>query len=381
MSFATRTPETDAGMAIEHTAAVQLRGRTSGAPTITKICIPLPIAKTIKGETRERRPMGSKQLISDISKLSPGDRVESYFSVTYKKPVTKYSYGWMFEFRVADISGQMTVKYWGGQKQEEVQEAYDGVRKDEVVNITGEVSSFRNAIEISVSREKGGLISAVPEGGYDIANLIRSYDNVGDLKRRLAEITFSVKDEYLKSLLISFFKDDQFLEGFSSSPASITLHSAAVGGLLKHTVNVAELCMRVSELHPELDRDLMVAGALLHDIGKVPSFKVTSNITMTEEGNLVGHIILGDHELMRRISEIEGFPELTASKLRHILLAHHGKKEWGSPVEPLFPEALAVHEADDLDAKLDNMITKRKEASTDDDWFWDGRHNRLIYLR
>jgi len=378
ISCITSTPETDAGMAIEHTAVRQLRGRTSGAPTITKICIPLPIAKTIEGATRERRPMASKQLISE---LKPGDRVDSYFAVNYKKPVSDYKYGSMFEFRVADRSGQMTVKYWGGQDKQAVQGLFLSFEREQVVRVTGEVAEYKGALEISVSEKNGGSISRVPEGGYDISALIRSYDNIGDLKRRLAEITFSVKDESLRKLLISFFKDDKFLEEFASSPASITLHSAAVGGLLRHTVNVAELCNRVAELHPELDRDLVVTGALLHDIGKVQSFRIASSITVTEEGNLLGHIILGDQELMRRIGEIEGFSELTASKLRHILLSHHGKKEWGSPVEPLFPEALAVHEADDLDAKLDNMITKREDAVTEDDWIWDPRHGRLIYLK
>ena len=93
------------------------------------------------------------------------------------------------------------------------------------------------------------------------------------------------------------------------------------------------------------------------------------------------NIILADEELRRRIESIDGFPETLASKIRHVVLAHHGRKEWGSPVEPMFPEALAVHEADDLDAKLDNMITKRNEAITEDDWIWDSRHARLIYLR
>jgi 3'-5' exoribonuclease len=132
--------------------------------------------------------------------------------------------------------------------------------------------------------------------------------------------------------------------------------------------------------HPDLDGDLVLTGALLHDIGKVPSFKVTSNITQTHDGNLLGHIILGDQELSARISSIDGFPAELASKLRHILLSHHGRKDWGSPVEPMLPEALAVHEADDLDAKLDYMISKRTNAVTEDDWIWDSRLGRLIYL-
>jgi 3'-5' exoribonuclease len=345
---------------------------------IKRIYIPLPITRAEGGRTKEKRPMASKQLISE---LKPGDRVDSYFSVNYKKPVTDYKYGAMFEFRVADRSGQITVKYWGGQDKQSVQRIYDSFDREQVIGVKGEVAEYKSQLEISVSEKNGGSISRMADGEYDLSQLIRAYENIAEMKERLMGLVGTVKDDALRKLLDAFFRDSDFTEAFAACPASITLHSAAVGGLLRHTINVTELCIRVAELHPELDRDLLVAGALLHDIGKVQSFKVTSNITSTEEGNLVGHIILGDQELMARMREIQGLPELTASKLRHILLSHHGKKEWGSPVEPMFPEALAVHEADDLDAKLDNMITKREDAATEDDWIWDSRHSRLIYLR
>lgn len=371
-------PETDAGMAIESTAVRQLRGGTFGAPTIKRIYLPLPITRRDGLETRERKAMGSKQLISE---LKPGDRVDSYFSVNYKKPVTDYKYGAMFEFRVADKSGQITIKYWGGQDKQAVQRLFDSFDREHVVRVKGEVAEYRQALEISISEKNGGSISKAPEGEYDLSELIKAYENIDEMKGELLAFVDGIKDEHLKKLLNSFFEESSFMEAFAAAPASITLHSAAVGGLLYHTIHVAELCVRVTELHPELDRDLVIAGALLHDIGKVQSFKVTSNIQATEQGNLVGHIMLGDQELLSHIAKIPEFPELTASKLRHILLAHHGKKEWGSPVEPMFPEALAVHEADDLDAKLDNMIAKRENAVTEDDWIWDPRHARLIYLK
>jgi len=377
MSFHS-SPETDAGMAIEHTAVRQLRGGTFGAPTIERIYLPLPITRREGRETRERKAMGSKQLISE---LKPGDRVDSFFSVNYKKPVTDYKYGAMFEFRVADKSGQITIKYWGSQDKQAVQRLFDSFDREQVVRVKGEVAEYRQALEISISEKNGGSISKAPEGEYDLSELIKAYENIDEMKGQLLAFVDGVKDENLKKLLNSFFEDSDFIEAFAAAPASITLHSAAVGGLLYHTIHVAELCIRVTELHPELDRDLVIAGALLHDIGKVQSFKVTSNIQATELGNLVGHIMLGDQELLTQIAKIPEFPELTASKLRHILLAHHGKKEWGSPVEPMFPEALAVHEADDLDAKLDNMIAKRENAVTEDDWIWDPRHARLIYLK
>ena len=372
------SPETDAGMAIEHTAVRQLRGGTFGAPTIKRIYLPLPITRREGGTAREQKIMGPKQLIAE---LKPGDKVESYFSVNFRKPVTDYKYGFMFEFRAADKSGQITIKYWGGQDKGSVQKLYDSFDREQVVRIRGEAQEYKGQLEVSISEKNGGWLERMAEGEYDLQQLVKSYENIEEMKARLRELVSSVQDPSMRKLLDDFFGDEQFMNAFSDAPASITLHSAAVGGLIHHTINVAEICNRIAELHPELDRDLVLTGALLHDIGKIQSFKVTSNISQTEEGNLVGHIILGDQELMARIARVKDFPELTASKLRHILLSHHGKKEWGSPVEPMFPEALAVHEADDIDAKLDNMITRREDAVTEDDWIWDARHNRLIYLK
>lgn len=365
-------------MAIEHTAVLQLRGRTFGPPIANRIYVPLPISSPDGRRRREKTRMASKQLIGG---LKPGEKVDSYFSVNYKKPVTDYKYGAMFEFRVADRSGQITVKYWGGQDRAAVERIQGSFDREDVVQVVGEVAEYRGLLEISVSEKNGGHLRKLAEGDYDLGELVKSYGDVGEMTEHLRSLVASVKDDDLRRLLDAFFSDPEFLKGFSSAPASIQLHSAAVGGLLHHTLNVAEMALRACDLHPELDRDLVLAGALLHDIGKVQSFKVTSNISQTEEGNLLGHITLGDQELVRRMSALEGFPSLTASKMRHILLAHHGRKEWGSPVDPMFPEALLVHEADDLDAKLDNMITKREEAVTEDDWIWDQRHGRLIYLK
>ncbi len=376
MSFRT-SAEIDAGTAIEHTAVRQLRDRTSGPPLVKKIYLPMPITRSAVNAERDKR-MTSKQLASG---LKPGDKVDSYFSVSYKKPVSEYKYGWMFEFRVADRSGQITAKYWGGQSKELVTKVHDSFDRESIVRIKAEATDYKGVVEISVSEKNGGSVSVVHEPDYDLNELIRSYENIPEMKKRLLALKDSVKEPHLKALLDSFFDDAGFMAGFAAAPASIQLHSAAVGGLLRHTLNVAEFCTKIVEVYPDLDRDLVLTGALLHDIGKVPSFKVTSNITQTHEGNLLGHIILGDQELTRRMSKIEGLADDLSSKVRHILLSHHGRKDWGSPVEPMLPEALAVHEADDLDAKLDYMISKRSDAVTEDDWIWDSRLSRLIYLK
>ncbi|HIH01143.1 TPA: HD domain-containing protein [Thermoplasmata archaeon] len=322
--------------------------------------------------------MTDKQL---INALKAGDRVDSYFSVAYKKPVSPYKYGHMFEFRAVDRTGQITVKYWGGADQDKVTDLQGSLRRGDVVRVFGEVGEFRDQLEISISEKNGGKFERLKEGDYDLSGLLVTMDGIPEMKERLKAFANGVEEPHISRLLRSFFDDDEFMEEFASCPASMQLHSAAIGGLLHHTLNVAEICSKVLLLHPNLDRDLVMAGALLHDIGKIRSFSVSTSIDHTTEGNLVGHMVIGDEELMGRLRAIDGFPDDLALKLRHILASHHGRREWGSPVEPMMPEALLVHEADDLDAKLDYMVSRREGAVTEDDWMWDKRLGRLIYLR
>ncbi len=367
----------DAGTAIEHTAICQLRGRAFGPSFMKRVYTPMPITQEDrrKLETMERQ---GKRMIKE---LKPGEKVESYFSVAYKKPVIEYRYGNMFEFRAADRTGQITVKYWGDDDKAYVQKLHESFDRDDVVSLSGEVSDYRGQVEISVSKKNGGSIAVLAEDKYDVSSLIPTIDGIEELKTRLFTIVLQVEEPHMRELLQSFFQEPSFMKEFSACPASIQLHSAAFGGLLHHTLNVTETCIHLTRQHPELDRDLVITGALLHDIGKVRSFKTTTHINQTHEGNLLGHIAIGDEELVSHISRIDEFPNDLRMKLRHVLLSHHGKKEWGSPVDPMMPEALVVHEADDTDAKIDYMVSRRRDAQTEDDWIWDHRLGRLVYLK
>ena len=372
-----RGASSDAGTAIEHTAVCQLRGRAFGPPIVKSVYTPIPITPLRKVQ-RDMTATKGKQKAKD---LRPGDRVDSYFSVAYKKPVVEYRYGHMFEFRAADKSGQLTVKYWGDEDREAVQNLYSSFEADDVVRVRGEASDYRNQVEVSVSRKNNGSVARLADGEYDVSELVPTVDGVPEMRERLLSFLGQVEEPHMRALLESFFRDEGFMDAFCAAPASIQLHSAALGGLLQHTLNVADMALHIVRQHPELDRELVLTGALLHDVGKVRSFRVTTHINHSPEGNLIGHIAIGDEEVVEHMEGVEGFPPDLAMKLRHILLAHHGKREWGSPVDPMTPEALAVHEADDTDAKIEYMIARRRDAVTEDDWIWDGRLGRLIYLR
>lgn len=354
-----------------------MSGRAFGPPIVKRVYGSTPI--TLVGTVP--RIMPGTRGKQTVNSLKPGDRVDAFFAVAYKKPVVKYKKGHMFEFRVADRTGQLTVKYWGDADKNAVEELYTSFDKDDVVRLVGSASEYNGQIEVSVSKENDGTVTKLGKGEYDASELVAEVDDIPGKRERLLSLVATVEEPHMRALLESFFADEEFMGRFSSVPASISLHSAAVGGLLHHTLNVAGLALEIVRQHPKLDRDMVLTGALLHDIGKVRSLDVTSRINYTPEGNLLGEIVMGDELLVSHIAGVEGFPDEVTLKLRHMLLSHHGKREWGSPVEPMIPEALAVHEADDTDAKVEYMIVRRDEAVTNDDWTWDGRLKRLIYLR
>ena len=314
-----------------------------------------------------------------IAELRQGDKVNSVFSLQYKKPVTDYKKGTMFEFKASDRTGQISVKYWGGTDSVEVLKAYESLEKDCVVRVVGTASEYRGMLEIAVNPDEGGFVKRLAEGEYDVKELIGTRGDIAQLLQRLREEIESVDDTDYSALLKAVF-DEGFVAEFSKCPASISLHSSEIGGLIFHTMNVVALCRTAWENYKEMDKDLILAGAILHDVGKVGSFKITTNIGQTDEGAFLGHVVVGMDLVKRKIEAIPGFPEDKKNKILHIILSHHGKKEWGSPVEPSIPEALAIHYADDFDAKLEYIIGKRQEASTDDSWIWDWRMKRMIYL-
>jgi len=315
-----------------------------------------------------------------ITEMKTGDKIDSVLSVHYKKSPSEYRNGVMFEFRVADRTGQITVKFWGGEDAEEVAKMHSSISRDSVVRVRGTVGEYRGQMEIAINPADGEGFSLLSEGDFELTDLIEKRKDIDESVAKMRELIGSIEDQYLRALLDRVFGDEAFMKRFSECPASIMLHSNEIGGLIHHTMNVADHCLIAWKQYGEMDRDLLLAGALLHDIGKVESFRVTTNINQTEEGIFLGHLIIGMTMAQKAIDSIEGFPKDKRNKLLHILLSHHGRKEWGSPVEPAIPEALTIHYADDFDAKLEYMLIRREEATTDDSWLWDTRFRRHIYL-
>lgn len=223
------------------------------------------------------------------------------------------------------------------------------LKEEDCVEVEGIVSEYKGDLQIVVSSIKRADSSEI-----DYSCFIRSLpeENKQNLVRELQEIIELVEDEYLKSLLDLFFKDKKIFEDFNKSAAAVKYHHAYSGGLIEHSVKVAKNCIMVSGNYPELNKDLLIAGALLHDIGKIEEYYTGLTIKITDEGNLLGHIAMGYGMVREKILEIGGFPGKTAKELLHIIISHHGYKEFGSPRVPETQEAFVVYHMDHLDADI-----------------------------
>lgn len=283
----------------------------------------------------------AKQMIAE---LQPNEQVDSYFVATHRSLLPfKGRPGQYLQVTLADRTGSMPARAW-----ERGEELAARFRAQDVVWVQGRVEEYRGQLQLIIKD-----IDRADENHYDRADLLESTRrDVADLIARLLEFMAQVREPHLRQLLESFFGDDSLLRSFCETPGAKALHHSYLGGLLEHTVAVVTILLTVHDLHPELDRDLLITGGLLHDVGKMHELAVGTSIEYTDRGRLLGHIVLTDRLVREKIQSIAGFPQELDDLLNHILLSHHGQKEYGAPIVPMTPEACALHYADNLDAHV-----------------------------
>ncbi|OIO23574.1 hypothetical protein AUJ65_03315 [Candidatus Micrarchaeota archaeon CG1_02_51_15] len=311
-----------------------------------------------------------------IDKLESGNPVDSLFSVKYKRAVAEYKNGWYFAFGAADKTGELEVNYWGGQNKDSVDRTHDSFKEGDVVRVQGFVTTYNDRKKININEGKGAV---TPTKDFNLSDFLpQSNKNLAELYSRLLELVDGVKHEGLRALLEKFFKDDDFTKEFKRAPAAMFLHHAWLGGLLEHSLAVA-LTAREAAKNYAVDLDLLTAGALLHDVGKIIEFEVTTSIKIGEEGMLRGHTVIGE-ELVREKAKQTGLDTHTLRKLSHMILAHHGEHEYGAPKEPMFVEAVLVYYADEMDAKASQFERIKKDTTSEDFRVYD-KHWGEIYLK
>ena len=230
------------------------------------------------------------------------------------------------------------------------------------IDVVGDVTSFAGSLQVSIKRTR-----KVNEGEYNPADYLpTSKFGTDTMYQELLQFVRSVKNPYYSQLLSYYFEhDEDLIKAFKGSSAAKNVHHGFMGGLLQHTLGVTRLCDFYAKAYPVLNRDLLITSALFHDIGKTKELSAFPANDYTDDGQLLGHIMIGAEMMHDAIQTIPGFPAKLELELKHCILAHHGELEYGSPKKPALPEALALNLADNTDAKMETMseIIEKSEGN------------------
>lgn len=239
------------------------------------------------------------------------------------------------------------------------------------VEVYGDVNSFQGALQLNVKRTR-----CAKEGEYEPKNYLPvSAYNIEEMYGEVLQYIKELGNPHLKALCRKIFVEDkEFVRKFKASSAAKTVHHGFVGGLLEHTLSVAKLCEFYCTRYKKLNKDLLIAAALCHDIGKVRELSAFPMNDYTDDGNFLGHIVIGTEMVGEKIREIEGFPERLSAELKHCIISHHGEFEFGSPKKPAIIEAVALNFADNTDAKMETF-TELLNSTSEKGWLG---FNRLL---
>lgn len=294
-----------------------------------------------------------------LDSLREGDNInEVYLVKSRKADVTKT--GKPYEKLVlADKTGSVDAMVWDPNSP-----GIDDFDVLDYVYVNAAVNVFQGANQLNVKR-----IRKCDEGDYNEADYLPvSERNIEDMWTEFVAYIDSIKNTYLKKLMESIFIEDaDFATQFKKSSAAKAVHHGFVGGLLEHSLSVTNMCNYYCKAYPMLHRDLLISVAMLHDIGKVRELSAFPLNDYTDDGQLLGHIVMGAHIVMDKIQEIPDFPAKLAGEVTHCILAHHGEYEYGSPKKPALMEAVALHFADNTDAKMETM-KELFSSTTDTGW-------------
>lgn len=302
-----------------------------------------------------------------VRDFKEGDRVfDIYLCKHRQSAVTKN--GKPYENVILqDKTGTMDAKVW-----EPNNPGIDDFDTLDYIEVYGEVTNFQGALQVNVKR-----IRVCREGEYNPADYLPvSSKDIDTMYQELLSLIKSIQNTYYKQLLEAFFvKDEAFSKAFRKSSAAKAVHHGFVGGLLEHTLSVAKLCDYYCTAYPVLKRDLLLTAAICHDIGKTRELSAFPENDYTDEGQMLGHIVMGAQMVADKAAGIADFPKALLTQVQHCILAHHGKYEYGSPKIPAIIEAVALNYADDTDAKMETFKEILDNNSEVTGWFG---YNRLF---
>lgn len=290
--------------------------------------------------------------IADLAKFE-NQVVTGFFAVTTKQIRSRKDGAPYFALTFADHTGQIEARMWEAA-------GVDEFAAGDVVKLRGQVSRYQDKLQLTIEK-----IRQAESVEYDLADFVpKTSRNVDELWAELNGYVASFTNPHLRALLRAFLDDPEFSVALKTAPAAKSMHHAWIGGLLEHIVSLLGISELAAQHYTEINRDLLLTGVILHDIGKLHELRWGTSFDYTLEGQLIGHITIGIGMVEKKLVGLPDFPANLRVLVEHIILSHHGKYEFGSPKLPMIPEALLLHYLDDLDAKMQTMRSEFARAES-----------------
>jgi 3'-5' exoribonuclease len=286
--------------------------------------------------------------------------VTTSFIVSNKQIKSKKSGEPYLDLTLMDRTGTIQAKMW-----DNVEECAYTFEQDDVVKIKGLINKYNQRWQLTIHK-----VRKMDEAEIDFSDYLpKTSKDIDELWQTLGEFVASIGETHLRRLLELFMADPEIARGYRNAPAAKTMHHAFIGGLLDHVVSLVRSCDLVARNYPFINRDLLLTGAFLHDIGKVHELSYARSFGYTTEGQLLGHMIIELELLHAKLAQVPDFPPQLKILVEHLIISHHGQYEFGSPKLPMFPEALMLHYMDDLDSKMEAMRAQfEHDAGLDSPW-------------
>lgn len=296
----------------------------------------------------------------------PGDLLDDVFVFNNKQIATTTSGKFYIKAFVADKTTQVTARMWNA-----TQDLFRALPESGFVHVRGRVENYQGNLQIILDN-----LRPPAEGSYDVGDLLPcTKKDIGVMFARVGELCGTLQNRGLSAIVRAFLDDERLMADFRRAPAAMSFHHAYIGGLLEHTLNAMEVVNAVAPLYPHLNRDLVLAGVFLHDLAKTWELKYETAFGYTDGGQLVGHIVkialwIEDKARAAEAETGVAIPRQLIDVLQHIVLSHHGELQFGAAKVPATPEAIAVHEIENMDAKLTMALsaTRDPDANADSDW-------------
>ena len=294
-----------------------------------------------------------------IKDLKEGENVSEIYLCKQKQALKTKAGKSYYSLILQDQSGTVDAKIW------ELNPGIGHFEPLDFIKIEGNVTSFQGALQLNIRH-----VRKAQEMEYNAADYMPvSRYNIEDMYKELLDYVKKVSEPHLRALLEMFFvQDKEFITSFKCHSAAKSVHHGVVGGLLEHTLSVTKLCDFYTTRYPLLNKDLLLTSAMCHDIGKTQELSLFPENDYTDDGQLIGHIVIGVEMIHDKIREIPGFPKVLENELKHCIVAHHGELEYGSPKKPALMEAMALNLADNTDAKMETMTELFDAAPDNLEW-------------